>query len=249
MTVWWLFSLLTSSDADRLHPQLTATSERIRCTRTNPPLLFKRGATNERSLRAFYLRLLCAASVSLHFLFFLFLPILSESRSKRIRRWSSDSLSSVKFGQSFKKKNEIKSGREETCSDFHVCGVQILTVIPNVHNYKIGLRQKSSSSEQNEWFLKKQMRWWIKSGGCSYLCLLPSSADYPGSIMLTHFTVPAPNSVLLQVSESSPSRDRQTGRRTPRLPPAPFRIRRDSVGTDQPEETTNTDRIEFKFKI
>lgn len=36
----------TSSDADRLHPQLTATSERIRCSRTNPHLLYKHIATN-----------------------------------------------------------------------------------------------------------------------------------------------------------------------------------------------------------
>lgn len=74
-------------------------------------------------------------------------------------------------------------------------------------------RLKSSSSERNR-------RTEIVSGNdksvgcdsCSYRCLLTSSADYPGNIMVTHFTVPAPNSVLLQVSKSSPSRDKSNQR-------------------------------------
>lgn len=88
---------------------------------------------------------------------------------------------------------------------------------------EMSLRLKSSSSKRT-----KKMSRNNKSVGChscSYLCLLTSSADYPGNIMVTHFTVPAPNSVLLQVSKSSPSRDSQTSGRKTRLPKSPFKIR------------------------
>lgn len=52
--------------------------------------------------------------------------------------------------------------------------------------------------------------------------LLTCSADYPGNMMVTHFTVPAPNSLLLQVSESSPRRDSQGRRGRPCASEHPF---------------------------
>lgn len=61
-------------------------------------------------------------------------------------------------------------------------------------------------------------------------CFLPlnlrtSSADYPGNMMVTHFTEPAPNSVLLQVSKSSAIRDSQARAGGARLPLRDFTIK------------------------
>lgn len=61
-------------------------------------------------------------------------------------------------------------------------------------------------------------------------CFLPlnlrtSSADYPGNMMVTHFTEPAPNSVLLQVSKSSAIRDGQAAVGEMKLPPKDFIIK------------------------
>lgn len=117
------------------------------------------------------------------------------------------------LNQVFKIPNQAadKLGSFPTCLELKQAAAKLASF--TVLIIKISLGLKSSSWERNH--LTESMRKNKKNSGsccsCSYLRLLTSSADYPGNIMLTHFTVPAPNSVLLQVSKSSDSHDSQSG--------------------------------------